>query len=54
MSMYVAEGSESIFYGLCKMNNAIIEEYTKFLPRNDDIRKKMGYFDGFLRGYQDE
>ncbi len=41
MSMYVAEGSESILSGLGKMKNAMIEDYTKFMPPNDDIRKKM-------------
>ena len=40
MSMYVAEGSESILSGLGKMKNAMIEDYTKFMPPNDDIRKK--------------
>lgn len=53
MTVYVAEGADTVLTGLTKMKNAMIEDYTKFMPPNDDIRKKMcaEFVDGFTITY---
>jgi len=53
MTVYVAEGADTVLTGLTKMKNAMIEDYTKFMPPIDDIRKKMcaEFVDGFTITY---
>ena len=53
MTVYVSESFESIGCGLSKMKSAMIEDYEKFMPPIDDIRKKMcaEFADGFTITY---
>ena len=57
MTVYVAEGADTVLTGLTKMKNAMIEDYTKFSEiyanLGDDLRKKMcaEFADGFTITY---
>ena len=41
MTVYVDKGSDTVLSGLSKMKTAMIEDYVKFMPPKDEIRKKM-------------
>ena len=41
MTVYVAKGSDTVLSGLSKMKTAMIEDYVKFMPPKDEVRKNM-------------
>ncbi len=53
MTVYVKDASKSVLSGLGKMKAAMIEDYAKFMPPTDEIRKKMNaeYAENFTITY---
>ena len=41
MTVYVAEGADTILTGLTNMKAAMIKDYVGFMPPKDEVRKKM-------------
>ena len=41
MTVYVAEGANTVLAGLTNMKTAMIKDYVGFMPPKDEVRKKM-------------